>query len=169
MRAAPRDSKEEPESAPRRALTRDLADAVERLYQVFAAYPLKERLDSCPHCELDAAERQLHVRPLREMTWADLGVYSFKALTSFGDIEDFKHFLPRVLELYVLHHAAAPHPLFMLFGKLDAAGWTTWPFEEATALRAFLDAWKRVLAVRALESEEGAWELEELTAGISAL
>jgi hypothetical protein len=147
----------------------DLASAIESLYEAFDAYPLEERIDSCPHCELDEAERRLHVRPLRELTWADLGTYTFKAMTSFGDEDDFRHFLPRVLELYVLDHAGAPYSLFMFCGKLDYAAWTTWPAGEVAAVRRFIEAWKRVLVARARQSEEGAWELEELAAGISAL
>jgi len=147
----------------------DLARAIGGLYGAFDAYPLKERIDVCPHCELDAAERRLHVRPLRQLTWADLGTYSFKAITSFGDEGDFKHFLPRVLELYVLDHRGAPYSLFMVCGKLDYAGWTAWPAGEVAAVRRFIDAWKRLLTAQARETEEGAWELEELTAGISAL
>jgi hypothetical protein len=147
----------------------DLARAVDALYAAFDAYPLKERIDVCPHCQLDAAERRLHVRPLREMTWADLGTYSFRALTTFGDEDDLRHFLPRVFELYLLDHRGAPYSLFMFCGKLDNAAWTTWPAEEVAAVRRFIDAWKRVLTTRARDSEDGAWELEELRAGISAL
>jgi hypothetical protein len=128
-----------------------------------------DRLDVCPHCELDAAERRLHVKPLRELSWADLGTYSFKALTSFGDLDDFKHFLPRLLELYVLDHRGAPYSLFMLCGKLEASTWTTWPAGEVAAIRTFIEAWQRALAHEARGSEESDWELDELRAGISAL
>ncbi len=147
----------------------ELSRAVAALYDAFDAYPLRERVDSCPHCQLDAVERQLHVRPLREMTWGDLGTYSFKAITSFGDEDDLKHFLPRVLELYVLDHPGAPYSLTMFLGKLDHAAWTTWPAAETAAIRHFVDAWKQALVERARGSEDGAWELEELKSGISAL
>jgi len=147
----------------------ELVRAIDELYDAFDAYPLRERIDSCPHCELDAAERRLHLRPLRELTWTDLGIFSFKALTSFGDQDDFRHFLPRLLELYVLDHAGAPYTLFMLCHKLDAATWTRWPADEVTAIRRFIDAWKRVLTAHARESVQGAWELDELHGGISAL
>jgi hypothetical protein len=147
----------------------DLGRATDALYEAFAAYPLKERIDTCPHCELDAAERRLHVRLLREMRWSDFGPYPFKALTSFGEEEDLKHFLPRILELYVSDHAGAPYTLFMVFGKLDQAQWLTWPAGEVAAIRRFVDAWQRALAREAHESDESAWELDELRAGISAL
>ena len=147
----------------------ELELTIDRLYEAFDAYPLEERIDCCPHCELDAAERRLHLRPLRELTWADLGIFAFKALTNFGDADDFRHFLPRLLELYVLDHSGAPHTLFMLFEKLNAAKWTNWPADEVAAIRRFIDAWKRVLTTQARESEDGAWELDELGGAISVL
>jgi len=147
----------------------ELGRAIDRLYEAFESYPLKERIDCCPHCELDAAERRLHIRPLRELTWPDLGIFSFKALTSFGDADDFRHFLPRLLELYVLDHAGAPYTLFMLFEKLNAAKWTNWPADEVAAIRRVIEDWKRVLTTQARESEDGAWELDELGGGISVL
>jgi hypothetical protein len=147
----------------------ELGRTIDGLYEAFEAYPLKERIDCCPHCELDAAERRLHARPLRELTWTDLGIFSFKALTAFGDEDDFRHFLPRLLELYVVDHAGAPYTLFMLCHKLDLAKWTTWPADEVAAIQTFVDAWKRVLTAQARESEQGAWELDELSGGISAL
>jgi hypothetical protein len=152
----------------RRFDRRELARALDGLYDAFAGYPLKERIDLCPHCQLDAAERRLHLRPLREMTWDDLGVFSFRAMTTFGDEDDFKHFLPRLLELYVLDHRGAPHTLFMVFGKLADATWEGWPAEEVAAIRHVVEAWQRVLAARAHESEDDAWELDEVRAAVSA-
>jgi len=147
----------------------ELARAIEALYEAFEGYPLKPRIDSCPHCELDNAERRLHMKPLRDLEWADLDIFAFKALTSFGDADDLRHFLPRLLELYVLDHAGAPHTLFMLFHKLQFAKWTTWPADEGEAVRRFLEAWKRVLTQQAPESEQAAWELDELTGAHSVL
>jgi hypothetical protein len=147
----------------------DLERRLEDVYQAFAGYPLADRIDHCPHCELDAAERQLHARPLRELTWRELGAFSFRATTAFGDLADLKHFLPRLFELYAVDHLGAPYSLFMFFGKLEAAAWTTWPPAEVAAIRAFIEAWKRLATARAQESETGAWELDELTGALSVL
>lgn len=147
----------------------ELARAIDALYATFEPYTLKDRVDFCPHCELDASERQLHIRPLRDMTWADLWAYCPKAVTTFGDEFDLRHFLPRILELYVGDHRGAPCCLFVTFGKLDQAGWTDWPAGEVTAVREFLAAWRRVLATAAVTSEGAAWELDELQSAMLAL
>jgi hypothetical protein len=147
----------------------ELERRTEDLYQAFADYPLADRIDHCPHCELDEAERQLHARPLSELTWRELGPFAFRAMATFGDLADLKHFLPRLLELYAADHVGAPHSLFMFFGKLDAAAWTTWPPGEVAAIRAFVEAWKRLAAARAHESDSDAWELGELIGALSVL
>ena len=74
-----------------------------------------------------------------------------------------------LLELYVLDHRGAPYSLFMVFGKLADATWTAWPAEEVDAIRRFIEAWQRVLGARVHESEDDAWELEEVRAAVSAL
>jgi hypothetical protein len=158
-----------PTSTERRFHGIELSRAIEGLYDAFEAYPLRTLIDFCPHCQLDAAERQLQARPLRELGWADLRAYCPKAITAFGDAADFKHFLPRILELYVTDHRGAPCCLFVTFGKLEQAAWASWPVEEVAAVRTFIDAWKRVLANRARESEDAAWELDELKAALIAL
>lgn len=147
----------------------ELSRAIDALYETFEPYGLADRIDFCPHCALDDSERRLHVRPLGELAWVDLWDYCTRAVTTFGDESDLKHFLPRILELYVTDHRGAPCCLFVMFGKLDLACWETWGAEEVAAVRAFIEAWRRVLAHDATESEDAAWELEELRAATIAL
>lgn len=96
----------------------ELAQAKATVYEAFRGYPLKPKIEVCPHCELDFAEASLHARALQDLPWADLGVYPFKAMTIFGDESDFKHFLPRILELYVLDHEGAHYDVAVIFEKL---------------------------------------------------
>lgn len=58
-----------------------------------------------------------------------------------GDLEDLKHYLPRILELMVgSSFTNAPEALL---GKLTGAGWRTWPAEESEVVQAFLAAYWR--------------------------
>jgi hypothetical protein len=147
----------------------ELAHAIEALYAAFSPYSPGNPIDVCPHCNLDAAERVLRERPLRELTWSDLGPYCPRALTAFGNGSDLRYFLPRILELYVGDHRGAPCGLFVTFGKLERADWTNWPEAERAAIGAFVDAWRRVLAGEARESEDAAWQFEELRLAAFAL
>jgi hypothetical protein len=111
----------------------------ESLYTTFARYPLKPTLRGCPCCVSEADKSRLHVAPLRELTSEDLSRYAWKAMSTFGDEEDFKHFLPRMLELMALGDSPVDDDL--LLHKLEYAKWRTWPAEEVQAVEAFLLEW----------------------------
>lgn len=145
----------------------DLGRATERLYQSFRGYPLRPRIEGCPHCELDAVESSLHSRPLRELTWSDFGVYPFKSMTTFGDEDDFRHFLPRMFELFALDHAGSAYDVKVLFEKLRYADWDTWPRSECAAVREFVRSWLRDLEAKKTGDAEQDFALAELTAALS--
>ncbi len=119
---------------------------IENLYVAFGKYPLKERIDGCPCCNLGRAEKGLHSKELRELGWDELGLYTFKAMTTFGDVADFKHFLPRICELYVEDIFAATYDVGILFSKLEYADWRDWPDHEHAAVAALLKGWLASLA-----------------------
>lgn len=70
-------------------------------------------------------------------------------MTTWGTVGDYKHFLPRLLEL-------VPEPagitceldIEVLFGKLRYGKWDTWPEGEQRAIRHYLMAlWRFALSV----------------------
>jgi hypothetical protein len=117
-----------------------VSDAVEQLYAAFARYPLAPRIEGCPHCDLGRAERSLHAAPLRQLRTEDLGVYPFKAMTTFGTVDDFRHFLPRIAELLARDGVVHTTDLVLFAGKLVYGGLASWPERERVAVRAWLDA-----------------------------
>ncbi len=140
-----------------------MAAALETLYSVFSGYPLARKIKGCPCCVSDEDKTLLHIRPLRELTAEDLSRYAFKALTTWGTENDFKHFLPRLLEL-----AADPYDLSgeidveVLFGKLSYAKWRNWPLEEQQAVGLYFSAlWQWLLT---LPLEE--WVLEDYLSAV---
>jgi len=99
---------------------------MEDLYDVFNKYPLRQHVEGCTcGCIPPTAEAGLHRRPLREMEPNDLDRYAFKAMTTWGDVEDFKHFLPRLLELLV--HKSFIVDTEIVLGKLSYGHWEAWP------------------------------------------
>ena len=112
--------------------------------------------------------RGVAARPsLEKLRWKDFGVYPFKAITTFGDTDDFKHFLPRLFELYVIDHMGAPYDVTTLFQKLNYASWTTWPDSERAAVRGFVRAWLQDLEDEAEQSPEEPWKLDELRTALA--
>jgi hypothetical protein len=76
-----------------------LAEAIENLYRAFARYSLRKHVEGCPCCVRERDKRALESKPLRQLASSDLGRYAFKAMTTWGNQDDFRHFLPRIFEL----------------------------------------------------------------------
>lgn len=76
--------------------------------------------------------------PLRELSLDDLDRYAYKAMTTWGEVKHFKHFVPRLFEI------AAEVPegfdLEVLFGKLAYAHWQEWPAVERDCVERYLHA-----------------------------
>jgi len=145
----------------RAGTTPQLVGAIRELYRVFKPYQTRRHPEGCPCCVNDADKRRLFSKPLEELTPDDLGRFAWKALTTWGTVEDLKHFLPRMLEL-VANDDCAPFEREVLFGKLRLGEWRTWPESERWAVEMFLDAvWQDCL-----ECEAGSVWLDELLCGL---
>ncbi|MEU4689875.1 hypothetical protein [Actinoplanes sp. NPDC023714] len=120
--------------------------AVDALYDAFAGYPLRDWTDPCPHCHTADDERVLRRAPLRELTADDLPRYTMDAMTVWGDVGDFKHFLPRIMEIAVGEGFGWPD-VEIVYGRIAYGFWTSWPAAEQTAIRRLVMAhWHAVLA-----------------------
>ena len=117
---------------------KSLLEAIEKLYKVFSRYPLRKHVEGCPCCVGNDDKRMLESKPLRELTSADLGRYSFKAMTTWGDKDDFRHFLPRIFELLVSERGIWDTEIVV--GKLGLAEWQRWSEAEKSAVREYFRA-----------------------------
>jgi hypothetical protein len=72
-------------------------DAIENLYAAFRTYPLRPVVEFCPHCVTAAEEARLHGAPLRQLDRCALRRYAGRAITTWGTVNDLKHFLPRII------------------------------------------------------------------------
>lgn len=121
-------------------LPADVETAVEGLYLAFARYPLPQRIEASPIVDVADAQQRLRARPLRKLDAADLGVFAFKAMTTFGGVNDFRHFLPRIAELLSRGGDVGVCDLSLFVGKLGYGKWSTWPENERGAVALWLDA-----------------------------
>lgn len=100
-------------------------------------------------------------KPLEELTAHDLGKFAWKALTTWGDVEDLKHFLPRLMQL-IAQDDCAPFSREVLLGKLRLAAWRDWSETERRSVDMFLHAvWRDCL-----NSAAGSVWQDELLCGI---
>ncbi|HEX4973343.1 MAG TPA: hypothetical protein VFV69_20050 [Steroidobacteraceae bacterium] len=133
-------------------------DAIERIYRVFSAYPHPRALDGCPCCTSRQVAQPLVTKPLRALDSQDLEQYAFKALTTWGTVEDYKYFLPRIIELTVSGDLL--WDIEMTLGKLAYGDFASWPLHERQAIEDFLlDAWTDAVRSNAVE------EADELLCG----
>lgn len=132
----------------------DFESAVESLYESFARYKMAPVVHGCPHCTGEADQLRIRARPLRELDGGDLQRYAFKALSTWGDADDLRHFLPRLLELVARFGSVGATDGEIVLGKLVYGDWEKWPSKEREAIRDFLWAWWRWL-LRALPAVGG--------------
>ena len=112
---------------------------IEELYKTFSKYPLKPTMEGCPCCVSDSDKSTLHSKQLRALESDDISRYAFKAMTTWGDQNDFKHYLPRILEL------SSSRKLMVItsvvLGKLEYGKWQHWDQSEKDTIVSFLKAW----------------------------
>jgi hypothetical protein len=120
----------------------ELDHVIQRLYEVFRPYSAPTHPMYCEHCVTEPEDVVLRTKPLRDLSASELQRYSFKAISTWGTVEQFKHLLPRMFEL-VIEEEYAYNPE-ILFKKPRYGGLTDWPEREKTALFSFCDAMWRV-------------------------
>lgn len=140
--------------------------SIHHVYQVFERYPLRRHIEGCPcGCLPPDAQALLHAAPLRELTAQHRIRFALKTMTTWGDEVDFKHFLPRLLELMAQDQLSEVQ---ILLGKLMYGQWRSWPDQEHAAIKAFLQAWwDDVLKREPLEDRWGPSEVATVLEGIA--
>lgn len=89
-------------------------------------------------------------------------------MTTWGNVDDFKHFLPRILELCIDHDLGI-HP-FGIFGKLKYGKWEIWDNAEKEAVIAFLlEWWKYFLENRTFFDDDLFFGIYNVTGEIEKL
>lgn len=117
-----------------------LQEANQQLYLTFGKYSPKAPMDACScGCISEDDKSKLLSKDLKELTTDDISKYAFKAMSTWGNVEDFKHFLPRIFEL--MSTTGIGTDTFVILKKLEDGDWNQWPTIEQNAIREFLIAW----------------------------
>jgi hypothetical protein len=116
-----------------------VSDTLERVYRVFAM-PVPAVIDGCPCCIATRGVDVLLTNPLRSLTGQQLWRYVSGAFLTIGGEQDFRYFLPRILDISVNDPGNASHAEVVL-GKLALANWQGWSRDEREAVEAFVGAW----------------------------
>ncbi|MBB4807711.1 hypothetical protein HNP38_003027 [Chryseobacterium defluvii] len=146
----------------------ELKSAIESLYMVFSIYPLNSKIQSCPCCVSEDDKEKIHIKSLKDLDGEDLSRYSFKAMTTWGSVDDFRHFLPRIFELLATGNLVVSE--FVILGKLEYGDWQSWPDNERAAIIGFLYGWwKNSLESKPYFEKEIFVEIYKLTKNMDRL
>ncbi|OQP57155.1 hypothetical protein A3860_11365 [Niastella vici] len=103
--------------------------------------------------DLENFNRQLFSKPLTHLTSDDLSTFTGKAMTTWGEVNDYKHFLPRMLELTATNNA--PYDIEIIFSKLEYGNWQTWDEIEQKAIHEYMFAlWENLLQDNTEKAED---------------
>ncbi|WP_425618841.1 hypothetical protein NA78x_002557 [Anatilimnocola sp. NA78] len=123
-----------------------MQESIAQLYSVFAPYHLGNDFAGCPCCVTPRQSAALAAKPLRHLTAEDVEHYATKAMTTWGNVRHFKHFLPRLLELCREHEPGNSRLWEGVFERLGSAHWESWPPIEQAAVEEYLQQlWKHRL------------------------
>lgn len=126
-------------------MTDKLKISIEKLYDIFGKYQGLSKLEGSPNYgDLDSWNKQLRSKNLRELTDEDLSRFAGKVISTWGDENDFRFYLPRILELTA--HLKTPYDIWILYSKFEDANWKSWDDKEQRAINDFtLELWNNLL------------------------
>lgn len=122
-------------------------ESIENLYETFKKYKLNGKIAKCPcGCISDEDEKKIYSKPLRDLEADDIGFYNAKAMTTWGNVENYKHFLPRIIEIYKEGKGKGWIDLDTIHNKLEHANWKEWEEEEQKQINKFVEIdWKELV------------------------
>ncbi len=94
---------------------------------------------------------------MKELTGEDLSLFAGKVILTWGDENDYRFYLPRILELTA--ELKTPYDIWTLYSRLEDANWKTWNDDEQTAISDFtIELWNNLLTDN---SEKAEWEFKD--------
>jgi hypothetical protein len=117
---------------------------VQRLYKIFQPYKLRKNFrERCCFEVIHPDDiKMLYTEPLHMLSVKDIEEYLCGAMRDLGNVEDFKYFLPRILDL--IQHTDNYLEEYLLTNKvLELAAWKRWKTTEIKAIENyFIAVWK---------------------------
>ncbi|UII24901.1 hypothetical protein LVD15_16505 [Fulvivirga maritima] len=119
-------------------MTKKLKHSIENLYKDFEKYKATDMTGNPLYEDLSEWNQDLLSKPLRELNEDNLSRFTGKVLTSWGSVNDYKHFLPRIFELTA--YLRTPYEVWIVLQKLILAEFQNWADEEKNGIYGFMVA-----------------------------
>ncbi len=114
-----------------------LQKSIQNLYEVFSVYKLNPKITGC-YCNVCLSEeynQYLHQKKLTELNDEDFEAYLSSCDILDDNQNDFKYFIPRMLELCVISHGSD-----RIYERIAESIYKNWPTTETEALNIFFAA-----------------------------
>ncbi|MDF1699112.1 MAG: hypothetical protein P1U56_24880 [Saprospiraceae bacterium] len=130
----------------------DIQTAINQLYSTFSKYsPSDMYYCDCGCIDVEDVKK-LASKPLKVLEEDDFVSYHGSALYTWGGLDHYKFFLPRILEVHHQKNGYGLIGLFEITSKLEYAKWETWDSKEVDAIIAFIKSdWNRFVHERKSE------------------
>jgi len=149
-------------------LSPELETAIDHVYAAFASEPPPTRLVASPLRDAETILRTLTAAPLRQLADDQIEGYAAWAITTVGTARDYRHFLPRILDLAVHAPFGLGQEPPVIAAKLKLAAWHDWPKEQRDAVLNLFETALRA-AVAASLDKLGALQGESWLCGLATL
>jgi len=117
-----------------------IKEAIENLYTVFGKYTTSDMHYCDCGCIDEKDVKKLASKKLRLLEEDDFSSYHGSALYTWGGLEHYKHFLPRIFEVHHLKNGKGIIGLYEITTKLEYAQWKSWDKIEVEAIKEFIQA-----------------------------
>lgn len=115
------------------AISTELKMEIENLYRVFSIVEKPGGISYCTHCHDQHDFKALLSKPLREISSTDFDHYIWSAFNTAGDMETYKYFVPRLLELLITD-AQSNLDCWIIFKNIHRANFDEWSDEQKNAI-----------------------------------
>jgi hypothetical protein len=126
-------------------MTKGLQKSIAVLYDTFAKYQSMSTLEgSSIYEDLEEWKKELKSKNLKDLTATDLSRFAGKVILTWGDENDYKFYLPRILELSASYNN--PYDIWTVYSRLENAKWKLWDSKEQEAINNFtFELWKHIV------------------------
>lgn len=111
---------------------------IENLYSVFSVYYSSDMHYCDCGCVDEGEVKKLNSKMLKDLREDDFCTYHGSALYTWGELQHYKHFLPRILEVHHQKEGKGLIGLFEIQQKFEYAKWESWDENEVKAIREFI-------------------------------
>jgi hypothetical protein len=117
----------------------ELKEIILEGYKLFSGYKITDNLDVCPCCVSEEEQAALIKTPLEKISLETLMVYNDSAKSEVIDLNEFKYFLPRLLEL-VAELKFPSHSVEITLSRIGYISQENWSETEMVFLRRFMES-----------------------------